>query len=117
MLSLDRINKILSRIKYKPGFKIKAMQAYYDIEIRFYQYGIPNALKPEEESSQPLISTMIITEECIDRVKNLESLIIERVRHQIITMELHEVDEWFKFDDVCVNNPHPEFKQSAVKLK
>lgn len=37
-----------------------------------------------------------------------QAFLMQMVHETIKNLELHEIDEWFKLDGKCVNDPHPE---------
>lgn len=120
MNQLDRIRGILSRITYKPGWKIEAMRHEYH-EPSAHQFGDWNrvylrvsvSVKDSDTGHAVMLnrftSLMDIDLEHIDD----EQVIRYFIHRAIWQMEEHEYHEWFKVDGVHVFDPHPELKEKA----
>lgn len=117
MDQLERVRSLLAKITYKPGWVITAFEhgvmrepkneySFYDptrIYIRIL------CLQPDTVTGR---ETEISHHSSLSRydVANMKDadvvgyLISNAIRH----MELHEMDEWLRFDGVHVRDPHPK---------
>jgi hypothetical protein len=97
--------KLIRDITYKPNWVITEphRSLYHDaLEIRFSSK-VPDATG---RSGRPIQVMSVL------RVDNLEfestHTMLLRIREAIRTHEEHEMDEWLKYKDKCVTDPHPE---------
>jgi hypothetical protein len=56
---------------------------------------------------------MIYTEDDLERM-NDKDILGYVIGGLIRGAELHEMDEWFKFDGQCIADPHPEIKNEVL---
>jgi hypothetical protein len=119
--SLERVKRLLSRVTYKPGWKITAdyqgfsleqahMGPWRRVEITVRLNG-PDAY--DSNGKMTIISrTDSLQEYDIERLDDgqiVDYFICRAIRE----LEEHEFREWFRFDGVCVRDPHPELKEHA----
>jgi hypothetical protein len=118
-MSLEEIKEVVSRVTYKPGWKLTAETSPNYFEFRHRGRGVflrlvgtcHNLEKNSMELTPTLHSSKYVERPIMDH-KELMHLIREMYRE----MELHEMNEWLKFDRVCVVDPHPELKRSMTSV-
>lgn len=66
------------------------------------RYEAPDATHPN--SVIPLASSECIPVSVLEDMS--ERSVVEMIRRRIQATEMHEVDEWLKFDGKCVREPH-----------
>lgn len=114
---LERVRRILGKVTYKPGWLITAFDhrqmhpnkneshSFYDMN-RIYLRVL--CMQPDTITGR----NMEIVNHTSLSVFDLSNLKDEQVVEYFITraireMELHEMDEWFKYDGTHVRDPHP----------
>jgi hypothetical protein len=116
----QRLAILAERITYKPGWRIEVMPP--EESDRFFNRPINllllwpaqdiNTKQPTRLATSaavsPAILAMMTDEEVVKRV--FCDMLIKRT-------ELHEMDEWFKLDGVCVFEPHPELKTKLIHTR
>jgi hypothetical protein len=116
---LERVQRLLKKVTYKPGWIITAYpHQMFDEPRSEDRYRFHNetrivirvvCLQPDTISGQPreFIHHRSL---CAYDIAHLDdSKIIEYfIGRAIVEMEMHEVDEWFKYDGSHVKDPHPE---------
>lgn len=110
MSQLDRIQRLIAKISYKKGWAIQAREDYLN-RMPHYEANVILAVS----CMQPDTITGHETPICVQRSIHLHDL--ERMKDEdILTyyisgtireLELHEMDEWLKFDGAHVRDPHP----------
>lgn len=112
----EQIQFFLDRITYKPGWVIEIVTApvtqqrneYDSIPIRVC-FPVKDVLTGKDTTLSFIgaIAPSFITPITDDYIRYcIENLIRQA--------EDHEFQEWFKFDGVCVYNPHPELKEEKL---
>jgi hypothetical protein len=123
MDQLNRVQDILKRITYKPGWKIEASRIEKGVRpsVSFIGWERVTILVTSEieDASNPKINHITLC-----RYTSLQDYDIERlsdeeviryfIHRAIWEMEQHEYHEWFKFDGICVFDPHPELKEKTA---
>lgn len=110
-----RIQDILDRMTYKPGWKITISRPE-DCGVQNYWEPITlHARYPTIDitTGKPITLSLVrsIPLESAETVP--EDALIDLIGYIIKNFEMHEFDEWFKIDGVCVRDPHPELKVRA----
>jgi hypothetical protein len=118
--SLERVKRLLSRVTYKPGWKITAdyqgfsleqahMGPWKRVEI-MVQFKGPDAYDPRGKETM-ICRSDSLQEYDIEHLSDRE--VVEYfICRAIRELEEHEFREWFKFDEVRVFDPHPELKEA-----
>lgn len=113
--SLYRLQKISSKISYKPGWKINIQDYASATSINGYDPYIyliltmfqPNLDRPNEQIKLQFSKT--IDPYSISRMTD-EQIVEYIISGLVREAELHEMDEWLKYDGIHVKEPHPELK-------
>lgn len=107
---LVTVQGVIDKISYKPEwtFRCGLSPVSDDIEVRMTFNAKDSTGK--RIGYDPVILSIRISYEIILRAKNAEEYVKETIFHSIRTMEMHEIDEWLKYNGVHVNDPHPERK-------
>lgn len=106
-MTVHDIANVIQRIKYK--------RAKFDWNINFrdecvnLHITLPVLDVYTGESTTVTMSNVIAS--CDVRS---EEALLRLIRANILTLEVHEIDEWFALDGIQVNNPHPG-QQAAVR--
>lgn len=118
MDQLERVRSLLSKVTYKPGWIITAYPHQYFNKPKddFYRFHDTSEIIIRVVCLQP--DTISGRETEIAHHRTIHSFDLEHMKdHQIVEyliagaireMELHEMDEWFKFDGEHVRDPHPK---------
>ena len=111
--ALEIVKAIVSRIDYKPDFKID-VYGTYDVSIRvIFKRPVPDSNNPSQVA--PQIFSRDYTPELVLSMKDPYEYILRDLIHSIQQMEMHEMDEWLRVDGVRVREPHPELDtQKAI---
>jgi hypothetical protein len=105
-----RMGLIVARLTYKESWQFVIHSCYngYGAPTSGLVFGIvhyePNVMEPSKRV--PVTISEGVGRSKIDTMTDLE--IVEWVRDMIVKAEMHEVNEWFRFDGRCVHDPHPE---------
>lgn len=107
---LERVRSLLKKVTYKPGWEITADWDGYPYG-RIDPFTIllkvacpqPDTVTGEMTTIHHQMAASVFT---IEHMKDgdILSYLVARSIHQ---MEMHEMDEWFKFDGIHVKDPHP----------
>jgi hypothetical protein len=105
----DWLLYMLGRITYKPTwtFKLERPSGEIDpwgITIRMY---VPNSRGSEQETT-PVQSTRRIPWMIYEQRD--EKHFVDWLSREILSMERHELDEWFKIDGIMHRDPHASDK-------
>lgn len=114
---LERVRSLLKKVTYKPGWVITAFDHRTMQEPRSDFFSFHNTtrivlrilcLQPDTISGRQTEIAHHSSLSIFD-VANMkdEQLVTYFIARAIRDMELHEMDEWFKFDDIHVKDPHP----------
>ena len=118
---LERVKRLLKKVTYKPGWKLDCSwekskrQTYprtsdWDRIFIMVQVRVPDAIDPQRMTTVHSHYSMV----AIDLERFNDGQIVDYfIRLAIQHMEEHEFCEWFKFDGICVKDPHPEQKGVA----
>lgn len=121
MNTLERVRDLLSHVTYKPGWTITA-----DWEQNNWESGYTGAWRRVQltvkcRAKDPLEPNG--KEYTITRLSSLHQFDIDHMQDKDLVdyfiyralweMEYHEFKEWFRFDGVCIHDPHPEVTSGA----
>lgn len=108
MESIINLEDIISKIKYKSGYEFKVFNNKRNdtIEILIRYTTIDSA----NGGPITLDSLCCITKETLVYNTDIKEFIFSFIRETISRMELHEVDEFLKYDGKHIKDPHPELK-------
>jgi hypothetical protein len=106
--AVGRLVSLLERITYKPGWRFEVSSSYGST-------GSPDAIslyayhrQPDANRSGEMVQLVCPTSWTEDELSDLtDAQLVDRIRRLIIEAEMHEVEEWLKFDGICVVDPHP----------
>lgn len=101
----DRINELLARFTYKPGFKAYAEHNDFVCEL-VIEMQVPEA-RWRGIGPTPMTKVMgrrIPPPESLDY--DMEDAFYEWLRREIRDLEWHELDEWFRVDGHLMFDPH-----------
>jgi hypothetical protein len=117
---VSRIQTLLSRVTYKPGWKFECWPTYAsngrlsDREISIItSFTAVNAENPS--STEIFHSQNLFPAEILENMTDAD-LVLHVIRECIFRVEMHEVDEWLKFNGKCVREPHPELMRAPASL-
>lgn len=113
MRTIQDFNRVLKDFTYKPGFNffIRSTQQY---GYNYHQLSIEvpsnydSTETYNEETSQRktrLLFNVVINEVTLSMLYN-DKDIIEFIRQSLRSWELHEMDEWIKYNGEQIYNPH-----------
>jgi hypothetical protein len=123
MNQLERVQGILKRITYKPGWKIKASRLEDGLRpsVVFVDW---NRVTLVVTFKAPDIDDYTKTPILLSGIRSMSDFDLEHlsdeqildyfVRRAIWEAEDHEFKEWFKYDGICVFDPHPELKEKMA---
>lgn len=111
MMTAREAHDLLSRVRYKPGwrFYLEGRDGDYAGFLRGHdlmmviEADVPDSRYTGDPAECPLVS--------IRKPVSLSLMIdgphfLRWLRHQIIEMEVHELDEFLRYDGELVNDPH-----------
>lgn len=107
---LTRLQSLVARITYKPGFKLSVEEdlVFGSEYLRiFFSMSVVDAF--DLRNTEMLSSTVAIQKTACTGYSD-EYLLNQIIRQRIIEMEMHEVDEFLKFDGLFIVDPHPELR-------
>ncbi len=105
MISVQEAIEIVKSFTYKPGFGIWAFSD--DHRLRFVVWHpTKDARDPEKRETLQTVRSMPIDELKDATVETIKQKVLEVVTEN----ELHERDEWLKWNGMHLNNPHPELQ-------
>lgn len=120
MDQLQRVQDILKRVTYKPGWSVEAMRIDYS-EPSVYKHDwnrvylrVTVRTKSIENGDMVLINGFNSLMDIDIAPLNDEQIIEYFIHRAIWEMEEHEYHEWFKLDGICVFDPHPELKEKMA---
>lgn len=96
-----RLQNIINKLSYKPGtaFFLDKTKAGYAVLLELTTKDIKN-----EVVDVPLISTIRYTAAELRGMTDTQ--ILMKIRRQVHEIEVHEADEWLKYDTKQIVNPH-----------
>jgi hypothetical protein len=98
-MTIDEFIALVSKITYKPGYKISARQADSAVELRI-EATLPDSCLG---TSRRFELSQWLWPDWIGGEGEALHIIAAHVRE----FELHEMDEWLKLDGAKVHDPHP----------
>jgi hypothetical protein len=116
MDQIERVRAILRNVSYKPTWRIMANYENYNHSLKYtplsWRRIILTATFKAPDVTCPSKDTVIcgqtsLPEEAIEHLNDAQ-IVDYFIRRVIYEAEDHEFKEWFKYDGVCVFNPHPE---------
>ena len=114
------LQEVIDSLTYKPGWRFwvkrrpTAIPAWPDDVILHMEFDAPDANDPEY---QTIIGRDLLLPQGLAYIIDGAQAGIKRwVEHSIKSMEMHEVDEWLRFDGVRLKDPH-ETPKLAPPLK
>jgi hypothetical protein len=95
---------------YKPGWKITISRP---IDRGIHNYWEPITLHAKyptiDVNTGETIMLQLLRSIDVDSAERYpEEQLVDLIGFFIKSFEMHEFDEWFKIDGVCVRDPHPE---------
>lgn len=97
----DAVYSVFKKTSYKPGWRCWIV-AYADRVGVFLEQWVTDVHYGERI---PVRSSFAIAFETAEQVRDPRSM-LRLLRSNIHSFELHEADEWFKYEGVCVVDPH-----------
>lgn len=101
-----KIRDELARYSYKPG--------KFNLTVNEYS-GIPNALcviqrvpNTYDPSTMSEVASLITLDPYLIERVGIPAALQRLVREMVQNQELHEVDEWLRYDGQILNNPHAQ---------
>lgn len=113
-MTFDELEVFIDRITYKPGFSMIALRSSSDgyVSIRMSMM-VPDALsKTPLNRLLPISTVKQIPEYSLAAIT--EEHLLHILKHTILSLERHEMDEFLRLDGACVTDPHPEFKNKRL---
>jgi hypothetical protein len=96
--------EILARITYKPNWTLEVWGDHLHVAADVGDAAVPAVPVVPDVSDPRKIVKIAIGRTIPEDLK--EADFVDFIRHAITDLELHERDEWFKFDGVPVKEPH-----------
>lgn len=108
---LERVRSVLQKVTYKPGWVITAFDHRTIQEPKNDFFSFHLCLQPDIVSGRQTEIAHHSSLSIFDLANMKDDQVITYfVTNAIRDMEMHEMDEWFKFDGFHVRDPHPEKK-------
>jgi hypothetical protein len=109
------VEGILKKITYKVGWKFRAQRnhAWDGVEVWISYLDKDATGKTPGENYLNLRVAISMHE--LSHMRHPEKYLMHRIFEGIRTAEMHEIDEWLKYDGVHVNDPHPERKNEKIQ--
>lgn len=116
---LERVRNLLKKVTYKPGWRFDARTEpvlNYDPHYFYQEVQVfVSCLVPDTETGK---DTKLVVHRrfsnCTLRDMKDSQIISYCISSLIREAEMHEMDEWFKFDGSHVVEPHPENNSKKV---
>jgi hypothetical protein len=110
----------LKRFTYKPGWGFTVCQDWSypgGLILHIQTESRPDANNPNDRNRwNPVQTTARMHFPRDMSPKQMESAFRGQLLQAIRALELHEMDEWLRFDGEHVNDPHPEIPKLKPKL-
>lgn len=115
---IEKLKWVIDRITYKPGWKIEIVKSSANVGIRAgYEitgYAMVRVAMPVHHLSIPnSMDTIYFSQSYafyqLDRM-SIGDIVKAIVEYLFTKCELHEMNEWLKFDGFHITEPHPEMK-------
>lgn len=103
-MTFEEVETLIKGISYKPGWKIECLRSSsYGpyIDIRIMSGPVPDALGINS-FAQPIQSRLLLSDQLP------APFFLQEIFKAIRVLELHEMDEWLKYQGKWVRDPHPE---------
>jgi hypothetical protein len=109
---MDLLQGILKKITYKEGWEFRAQRSpgWEAVEVSISYLNKDATGKTPGENYLALRIAIPMYE--LSHMSHPEKYLMHRIFEGIRQAEMHEIDEWLKFDGVHVNDPHPERKKN-----
>jgi hypothetical protein len=110
---MDKVAELrlaLSRVTYKPGYKITA-RVYPHVSwplVQIHTGEIPDSQRPGQ-------TIFVCFSDSYDIEKHSEEYFLDFIRRLFIMFEDHERMEWLKYDGRRLDEPHPERFDVAIQ--
>lgn len=107
---------LLERFRYKPGWKLEVIPTsmFAESAINACSIGMtfraPNAESWNQDESNIIVLGRRVTISWDELHECTEEELVRTIGDQVKLFEMHEVDEWLRFDGVRLNDPHPELR-------
>ena len=115
MGQLERLRALVSKISYKPNFRIEITtineRGMLTAAVRITAH-VVDSTKPvvpvpiTGSAEQPMIKIVTETPAPMLLIEDDEQLIVKMIYHMLREFETHECDEWFRFDGEVIYDPH-----------
>ena len=107
-LDLATVTNIVHRISYKPGYRLYVDFCPSNHSVRVaIKAMVKNSRDPHPTGTDEVEFQATIEVPLFQHIFDSEEDLVLYLRDELITlMELHERDEWFKFDGILVKDPH-----------
>lgn len=110
-MNLDELNEVMAEVTYKPGWTLDLGQENWGVVLTM-RMTVPDsttyAHEPVEVVSRSPVDLWWLSR--LDRDQFLNWLF-----HEIMRMERHEAQEWFRFAGELVDDPHASEKIRATE--
>lgn len=105
-MTYQEMEQVIRSITYKPRTFINLSRHYAcdNVILQVAFVGVPDAENPT--SPTQINSQYSMSPRMFEHMERRD--FIHLVHSQIVKMEMHEVDEFFKIDDKHFREPHPE---------
>lgn len=100
---------IFSKIKYKEDVTMHLVsQSDYGNDINLYLYRLVKDATGQNEYPIKITSRNSL---CLRTIGSMtERAFIEWVYRCLFNFEVHEMDEWFKYNNIAIKDPHKELR-------
>ena len=101
-MTVKEVLKLAEHIQYKPSFKIRIRDSY---DYAGVEFGIKmDTVDVNNGTPGPIQLRIMLTYEAIERMNERE--MIHFIYNLVRGMEMHELDEWFKYRNINLKAPH-----------
>ncbi len=100
MWTQKEIDNLIKRFSYKRGF------GFHVYSLDPFTYVLMISAIANDSNNPDTDITLHHRKQFLFDPRDSEEAIIMQLQESIRDFEMHEVDEWFKFDGKHVNNPH-----------
>ncbi len=113
-MTIPEVMGIVEKIKYKPGSVIKLIRSADRDTCRLHmRLRVEDTNKP----GTYIVITSLDERESVWFINQTPTSLLSWIRSALIRLETHEVDEWFRYCEEQVFEPHDLVKQALVREK
>lgn len=107
---LNRVQEVVDKISYKPGYEFICKRSEYHDDVIVTLVSVPVLDSTGTGEMRPIRGNLMVA------TYHDEEYIKRSIFSMIRAMELHEMNEWLKFEGKYIENPHPERDWNKGKI-